>query len=345
MAGSEARPGRSTVADVARVAGVSTATVSRVLSGRGPVSPELRSRVNAAAAELGYRVNTAARALRRDRTSTVGIVVPDLGNPFFTLLVDGLERRIQELGMSLHLSSSHNDPKIEAERVRSFIAARVEVLIITPVHVERSGAILREAAEQVPVVQLDQYADGVDSDWVGLAEEVGMRLVVEHLAAQGVRRAVYVGAVPTDSSSRERHKVACRVAAGLGIDMPADDRLLGSFSAEWGRRAASLIASGPLPDAVSCGADIVAFGILEGFDAVGIRVPDDVLLTGFDDIPFSSHPRLSITTVRQPIAEIAASAVKILDEIVNSASGRQPQRIALPPELVVRDSSRRRITR
>ncbi|MET7395681.1 LacI family DNA-binding transcriptional regulator [Dactylosporangium sp. AC04546] len=333
---------RSTIEDVARLAGVSTATVSRVLSGSPSVSPETRSRVNAAAAELGYRVNAAARALRRDRTSTVGIVVPELANPFFTALVEHLEQRVQGLGLSLHLSSSRNDPVLEAERVRSFLAARVEVLVITPCHVELSTPIVDEARGLVPVIQLDQFADGIQTDWVGIAEDLGMRLVMEHLAAQGVKRVAYVGARPSDSSSRARHQVALRAAQELGMELPDDAALLGTFSAEWGRRAASLIASGGLPQAVACGADVVALGVLEGFDALGIRVPEDVLVTGFDDIPLSSHPRLSITTIRQPIDEIAQAAAAMIGDIVKRGAEHVAQRISLPPELVVRDSSRRR---
>ncbi|MEU6611628.1 LacI family DNA-binding transcriptional regulator [Streptomyces shenzhenensis] len=334
---------RTTIEDVARLAGVSTATVSRVLSGSASVSPETRSRVNAAASELGYRVNAAARALRRDRTSTVGIVVPELANPFFTALVEQLEQQVQGLGLSLHLSSSRTDPALEAERVRSFLAARVEVLIITPCHVELSAPILDEARAHVPVIQLDQFADGVETDWVGVAEDIGMRLVMEHLAAQGVERVSYVGARPSDSSSRARHQVARRTARELGLELPDDRVLLGTFSAEWGRRAASQAAGRELPEAIACGADVVALGILEGFDALGIRVPDDVLVTGFDDIPLSSHPRLSITTVRQPIDEIAQVAAAMIGDIVNRGADHTAQRVALPPELVVRDSSRRRL--
>jgi LacI family transcriptional regulator len=333
---------RSTIEDVARLAGVSTATVSRVLTGSVPVSAELRMKVQSAADDLEYSVNVTARALRRDRTSAVGMILPDLSNPFFTLLVDGIERRIQPLGMSLLLCSSHNDSDLEARRVRSLQGSQVEVLIVAPVHVLDSGKTLRTVQRQLPLIQLDQFADDVESDWVGIDEERGMRMMLEHLAAEGVRTASYIGAVLTDSSARARYQAARAVAADLGIELSGDKRLLGTFSVDWGRHAAGLIASGALPDAVVCGADVIAFGVLEGFDSLGIRVPEDVLVTGFDDIALSSHPRLSITTVRQPIDEIAENVVEILSEILSGAQDRPVRQVPIEPELIVRSSSRKK---
>ncbi len=334
---------RATVADVARLAGVSTATVSRVLTGSVPVSEALRNQVESAATELGYFVNTAARALRRDRTSTVGMVVPDLTNPFFTTLVDGVERGIQELGMSLHLCSSSNSAETEAARVRSLRQSQVEVLVISPVHVTASEAALNEPGTRIPIVQLDQFADGVDSDWVGIDEQRGMRLVFEHLAAQGVRTAAYVGAAPSDSSARGRQEAARRQSKAKGVDLNISDALQGAFSVDWGMEAGRRLAQGELPNAIVCAADVIALGVMQAFDDAGIRVPEDVLLTGFDDIPLSSYPRLSITTVRQPVQEIADVTVDIIREIRDDPGGHIQRRVAIRPELIPRHSSDGRI--
>lgn len=331
----------STIADVAQLAGVSTATVSRVLTGSVPVSEKLQQRVREAAAELDYLGNPAARALRRERTAAAGMIVPDLANPFFTQLVDGVEQQLQQLGMSLHLCSSHNDLDTEAERIRSLLSAHIEVLVVTPVHLRKSAAILRQASARVPILQLDQYAEGVESAWVGVDEEYGMRLVIEHLAEQGVRSVAYVGGLPTDSSALRRYRAARQTAAEIGVELVESEHLLGSFSVEWGRQAARLIASGPLPDAVSCGADVVALGVLEGFDALGIRVPEDVLLTGFDDIGLSAHPRLSITTVRQPLEAITRSVATLLPDIIEHPQSHRPGRHAIPPTLIARGSTTR----
>jgi len=333
--------GRARIGDVANLAGVSTATVSRVLTGNVPVSPELRRRVLDAAEELDYSVNPAARALRSDRTSSVGIVVPDLTNPFFTALVDQVERGLRDLRLSLHVCSSAGDVEIERDRVRSLQRSQVEVLVVTPVDHEASGAVLREAASSTPLVMLDQVAADVDSDWVGTDESEGMRLVVDHLVEQGVRTAAYVGAQPLDSSSIKRHDAVRRHAADRGIELVGGDELLGQFSVEWGVEAARRLADRALPEAVVCAADVIALGVLQELDARGVSVPDDALVTGYDDIPLSSHPRLSLTTVRQPLAEISARAVALVDDLRGGAADRAPVHEALLPHLVVRSSSSR----
>jgi LacI family transcriptional regulator len=334
--------GRATVGDVAKLAGVSTATVSRVLTGSVPVSPALRDRVQAAAESLEYSVNEVARALRRDRTSTVGIVVPDLSNPFFTALVDRVESGLQELGLSLHVCSSSGDVAIEASRVTSLRQSQVEVLVVTPVDVHASGASLHDAESTIPLIQLDQFAEGVDSDWVGTDEPHGMHLVLDHLATQGVRSAAYVGARLTGSSAVSRYDAVREAAAERGIALDSDPALLGEFSLEWGVEAGGRIAAGALPDAVVCAADVIALGVLQAFDAQGVRVPEDTLLTGFDDIPLSAHPRLDLTTVRQPLEQIALRTVELVDELRRDHTARTPVHEAIRPDLVVRASSRRR---
>lgn len=332
---------RATVSDVAKRAGVSTATVSRVLTGSEKVSDQLRTKVLKAAAALDYSVNTAARALRRDRTSVVGMVVPDLSNPFFTLLVDLVERDLQLNGLSLHLCSSSNDPEVEAKRIRSLRQSRVAALVVIPNDAVRSGDALREAVAELPVVQLDQFADDVEASWVGVDEPAGMKLIFEHLEAQGVRNAAYVGGELSDSSARVRYEAAIAEARSRGVSLDSRESLQGSVSVAWGAAVAADLGAANLPDAVVCAADVIALGVLQGFDAIGVEVPSDVLVTGFDDIPLSSHPRLSITTVRQPIEEIASRTVKQLVEGINDSSAFNVRREGIVPDLVVRSSSSR----
>lgn len=336
------RSARTTIEDVARVAGVSTATASRVLARSAPVSEPLQKRVLAAAETLGYRVNRAARALRRDRTSTVGMVVPDLSNPFFTLLIDGIERRLQQLDISLLVCSSHGDPDLERQRLQSLLSSRVDVLVVVPVDASASGTALRTGIEEVPVIQLDQFADGVDADWVGTDEGRGMELIVTHLTSQGVRSAAFIGALTTDSSSRARYEKVRALCQRHGVDLSCGDELLGSYSTAWGAEAAErLISEGQTPEAIICGADVIALGVLQALDAAELAVPSDVLVTGFDDIALSAHPRLAITTVRQPIDEIAQKTVDLVIDITNTGTEHQRGTYALEPELVVRTSSMR----
>lgn len=336
---------RATIDDVARLASVSTATASRVLSRSARVSESLQQRVLAAAETLGYRVNGAARALRRDRTSMAGVLVPDLSNPFFTQLIGGIERRLQEIDMSLLICSSHDDVDIEFQRIQSLMSSRADVLIVTPTDAERSSTALRSIADEVPVIQVDQFADGVDADWVGIDERRGIALLVAHLAAQGVSTAAFVGGTPADSSSRSRFETVRALCSEHNIVLVSNEALLAEYSPEWGQLAVErLLSAGPPPDAIICGADVIALGALAALDAARLMVPDRVLVTGFDDIALSSHPRLSITTVRQPVDAIARKTVELVVDIVGNSSGHRRSTYALEPELMVRSSSTRLAT-
>lgn len=273
-----------------------------------------------------------------------GVLVPDLSNPFFTQLIGRIERRLQEIDMSLLICSSHDDVETEFQRIQSLMSSRVDVLIVTPTDVERSSAALSSIADEVPVIQVDQSADGVDADWVGIDERHGIELLVAHLAAQGASTAAFVGGAPTDSSSRTRFETVQAVCSEHDILLVSDEALLAEYSSEWGRLAVErLLSAGPPPDAIICGADVIALGALAALDAATVSVPESVLVTGFDDIALSSHPRLSITTVRQPVDAIARKTVELVVDIIGNSSGHRRSTYALEPELVVRSSSTRRV--
>lgn len=333
--------GRVTIRDVAELAQVSTATVSRALSGAKPVSPAVVDQVRRAADELGYAGNGIASALRRSRTDTVGMVVPSIANPFFTGLVEHVEHALQDAGRQLFLCSSRSDPELEAQRLRSLVARQVDGIIISPVHGSLSTTAVRRAADELPLVQVDRYVTGVDSDWVGVDDDAALELVMEHLADRGVRSAAFVSSQLTNSSTELRVAGFHRHAERLGIAVRERDVLLGEYSIEWGRQAAlALLAAGPRPDAVVCADDLIALGMLQACATAGVDVPRDLLVTGFDDIPFAalSHPPL--TTVRQPQAEIAAEAVRLLSRVLG-AEEAPPARVALRPSLTIRSSTSR----
>jgi LacI family transcriptional regulator len=326
-----------TIRDVADRAGVSVATVSRALSGSRRVSPDLAARVADAADELGYRHNALARALRRGQTNTVGMVVPEIGNPFFPTVVEAVERTLAETRRDLFLCDSQLDAETERRRVRALVGRKIDGLIIIPVSATHSAASLREAVGRVPVVQVDRYVPGFDADWVGVDERAGITRIIEHLFARGARRCVFVSARPDSSAAQERladfdtaartHRIAC------------DEPLLGAFSAEWGRQAAvRLLALPTLPDAVVCGNDEIAVGVLCEFRRRQIRVPEQVWVTGFDDIRFALLTDPPLTTVRQPHEQMATECVRLLDERI--ADPEAPiRRVAVTPTLVIREST------
>lgn len=316
-----------TIHDVAAHAGVSVATASRALSGQRGVRQANRDKVVAAARELGYEPNVVAASLRSRTTHTIGMVVPRIGNPFFATLVEEVEKQLQGGNRSLLLANSDYRPEVERRQVQALLDRRVDALLLIPCHRERSGQALAAAAARIPVVQLDLRVDGFDASWVGVDNEAGMRELLGHLAA---RRTVFVGAEPTDSGAQSRLD-GYRRAGG-------EDVLLGDFTKEWGEKAANRLLAEGMPEAVVCGNDIIALGVLAEFARRGVRVPEDVRVTGFDDIPYAELGQPSLTTIRQPQSEIAAEAVRVLHDRLAGAE-TTPRRTAITPTLVIRNSS------
>lgn len=330
---------KATLRDVAERAQVSTATASRALTGARPVSDAVAKQVRQAVEELGYTGNGIASALRRSRTDTIGMVVPSIANPFFTSLVESVEHVLQDAGRQLFLCSSRSDAALEAQRLRSLVARQVDGIIVSPVHGSASAPAVAQAAAQLPMVQVDRRTDEVAGDWVGVDDDAALRLVLEHLADQGVKSAAFVSSRLTNSSTEQRQASFRRHAARLGIGVLEDQVLLGEYSIAWGRAAGEhLLTGGALPDAVVCADDLIALGVLQACSVIGVDVPGQMSVTGFDDIPFAALSSPPLTTVRQPQQEIAAKAVRLLEQAMGENRG-EPRHLALTPSLIVRAST------
>ncbi|MDJ1138022.1 LacI family DNA-binding transcriptional regulator [Streptomyces iconiensis] len=336
-----------TLRDVARACGCSVATVSRVLAGTRPVGAETTRRVRRAAEELGYRPNQVARALRSRSTGTVGLVLPQITNPFYPTLVRELTHALHADARAVLLADCDDDPAIEASRIESLLARQVDALLVVPVDAERSAEAVAAAAARVPLVLLDRSCGPGVADSVAVDNTAGMALVLDHLAAAGRRRFCFIGAAGTTSSAAERR--AAYEATATAHDPLAAERIeLGDFSVEWGREAVGRLWAGPegttagdRPDAVVCGNDLIAVGALQQLRQLGIGIPRQAAVTGFDDIPMASVAEPAVTTVRQPVSELAAEAARLLDRRLTGADpATAPQRtLRLAPELVVRAST------
>jgi LacI family transcriptional regulator len=326
-----------TVRDVAAAAGVSPATASRALAGHASVDPELARRVQRASAELGYRTNMLARALRTQRTDTIGMVVPSISNPYFVAAVEAVEQVLAGSDRALLLCDAREDPAVEASRIDLLVQRMVDGLIVVPVAAEASGPALGRAARQLPVVQFDRFVDGAPTDFVGSDNTVGVRACVDHLRERGARRIAFVGARPTTSTARERLR-AFRDSVGPE-DCPEDWLLLGGFTAEWGRAAAeSLLASGDLPEAIVCGADVIAVALVAALRAGGVRVPEQVAIVSYDNSTLGALTVPPLTSVSQPVDAMAGEAVRLLDHRRDNP-GTAVHKSVFPPTLVVRGST------
>ncbi|NYD57610.1 LacI family transcriptional regulator [Nocardioides marinisabuli] len=317
----------ATMADVARLAGVSVATVSRTLSGTRAVDPAMQRKVTEAAAELNYQVNLVGRALRQTRTSTVGLIVPDLENPYFSALAQQLARAFSAPGIDLLVFSADGSLETEARGVRSFLGRQVDALVLIPVHEQLSEASVAIAAAAVHTIQLDRHVPGTASSYVGVSNRAGMRLVRDHITecvdldAQPV---VYVGAAPGSSSAHERLD---GVRRWFSPEVPT---LLGDFSAAWGREAAArLLADGWEGATIVTAADIIALGVVSHLLHQGRSIPGDFRVIGFDGVGAVALAHPSLTTVRQPVEEMAQSIRALIE------SDEEPSSRWFEPELVL----------
>ncbi|WP_411567213.1 LacI family DNA-binding transcriptional regulator [Raineyella sp. LH-20] len=322
-------------------AGVSESTASRVMSASRPVGRETAARVRRAANELGYTGNSIARALRKSRTDTVGMVVPSILNPFFTGLVDSMERALHAEGKQLFLCDSRQDPEIEAEQLQSLLQRQVDGIVISACDQTRSLPALRAAADLTPLVQLDRRVDFPGADWIGVDDDEAMRLVLEFLHRSGVRSAAFVSSAMTNSSTSERLAGFRRHTERLGMEVREGWIVLRDYSIESGELAGQslLDGRGPRPQSVVCADDLIAIGVLRACRRLGVRVPDQLQVTGFDDITFADYVVPSLTSVAQPTDRMASEALHLLQV----ASSRQPEdagtRISLAPRLVLRETT------
>jgi len=331
-----------TIRDVAMAAGVSTATVSRSLNLPEQVTPKLRAQVEEAAARLGYLAHGPARALASRRSGTVAAVVPTLDNPVFATCIDALESRLDAHGLVLLVARTGYDPEREARGLRALLERGVDgVMLVGVSHSPEVWRLLRTARD-VPAVLTWCEGSGAALPCIGFDNVAAARRVVEHLIGLGHRRIAMIAGI-----TRGNDRAAARVEgvrqglADAGLPWPASRRTERAYSVADGMSAVqSLMMLRPRPTAVVCGNDHLAFGALAGARALGLRVPGDLSVTGFDDLDFAAHATPALTTVRVPAAEMGLAAA---DHLAAQAAGQTPPPLAgLKAPLVLRESTGRR---
>ena len=322
--------------DVAQVAGVSQATVSRVLRDAGPVKAETRARVLEAAAQIGYQPNALARAMRTRRSGTVGVVVSHLTNPFYPELIEALNTELGAAGCRMALWTSAGPGQDAAlEAIRQGVLDGVLFTAATA-----KSAALREAMRSgAPAVTLNRAIPGWHCDQVVSDNRVGGQRIARYFAAAGHRRVGYIGGPALPSTSADREKGYLSGLSAVGLSLPEAHRRSGDFSYQRGRNAMrELLSLSRPPTAVFCVNDLTALGALDGARSLGRAVPDDVWVVGYDDIPMASWDAFDLTTVRQPTGEMARIAVQLLLSRVAEPTAA-PRRVTMPAELVVRGTT------
>jgi LacI family transcriptional regulator len=321
----------ATIRDVAKAAGVSPSTVSRALSSPGLVNAATRQRVVAAASRLGYRPNRAARGLITGRTGNLGLIVPDVANPFFSSVVKGGQARARESDYALFIANTDEEVGAEAELVRA-LSKQVDGIVLCSPRMADDDLVAVEGDATVVLMHrrvLRQPSITVDNAG-------GMRQALAHVSALGHRKVAYVGGPLTSWSHGERLRGLREAVSDTGVELVE----LGSFPPQFegGVAAGDLVlASGAT--AVIAYNDVVAIGLLSRLSARGISVPDQISVIGCDDIPMSAMTHPALTTIAIPKEQSGRAAVSLLLSLLENDEATTSRQRELPTQLIVRGTT------
>ncbi|WP_328334099.1 MULTISPECIES: LacI family DNA-binding transcriptional regulator [unclassified Streptomyces] len=333
------------IKDVARAARVSVGTVSNVINRPDTVAADTRARVLSTIDRLGYVRSESARQLRAGRSRIMGLLVLDMGNPFFVDVARGAERAARAAGLGVMVCNSAQNPNEESEYLSLFAEQRVRGVLLTPA--DATGRNIETFRRQdIPFVLVDRVADGSAGCSVSVDDVAGGALAVRHLVDAGHRSIAYVTGPSGLNQILDRRAGALQALAeaGLGPDALRElptERLDVAAGRDAGARLLGLT---DRPTAVFCANDLLALGLLQSMYAAGVSVPDDLAIVGYDDIEFAAAAVVPLTSVRQPAATMGALAAGLLLEETEERPGatvHEHRQVVLQPELVVRHSSLR----
>ena len=329
--------GNATIKHVAREAGVSVATVSRVMNHSALVAEPTRQVVLEVASRLGYTPHGAARSLITNRTSTLGVLLPDLYGEFFSEVIRGIDQTARRDGYHVIVSSSHSDQHALESMLRS-MWGRVDGLILMIPDI-RVASIASQLPEGFPVVLMNCAGDTNGHDAISIANYEGAYAMVQHLIAQGHRRIAIIKGAEKNHDAAERLRGYRAALRDAGLQPDAALEAAGDFSETSGYQAAAGLARlSPRPTAVFAFNDAMAVGALSALREAGLRIPDDVAVAGFDDIPMARYVEPPLSSVHVDISALGARAATLLLGAMQQPNGREIRREIVPTELVVRRS-------
>ncbi|HYI34900.1 MAG TPA: LacI family DNA-binding transcriptional regulator [Glaciibacter sp.] len=336
----------TSVRDVAAAAGVSVGTVSNVLNRPDKVAAQTVARVQSAINTLGFVRNDAARQLRAGRSRSIGLVVLDVGNPFFTDVARGAEERAAAEGLTVLLGNSDENTERESAYLDLFEEQRVHGVLISPLG-DAGERLASLRSRGTPTVLVDRQTEDNTISSVAVDDIAGGHMAVSHLADSGRRRIAFVGGPTSIRQVADRLEGARRAAAehpGVTLEVIETE----SLTVLAGRAVGDAICArseAERPDAIFAANDLLAMGVLQALHMFGsVRVPDDVALIGYDDIAFASAAVVPLSSIRQPSALIGWTAVDLLLREAAGGDDFRHEQIVFQPELVVRESTGSSIT-
>ena len=330
---------RPSIRDVARHAGVSTATVSNVFSRKKNVNDQLAQRVQRAARTLGYSVNPIASQLRAGRTRAIAVIVPDLEDLFLTQIVSQIEARAHEAGYEVIISSTHSDPDIEASRLSALLSWRPAGIVFLPATGDLPHGML-EGIGETPIVAADRIRPGSHTfDTVVVNNLKAGQDTINHLMTKGAKSVLYVAASLKYHTIRERLRAA-EIECDKTTDLSFNVLEIGPDPAKGAETLAAWFKANPLPDAVVGLTNVTTLSTLSAFAMVGIEAPRDILLVGYHDSLWMTARKSPVTTIEQPTADLAEAVWSRLHARMSGDEG-DAQNIVLDTRLLTRTSTNR----
>lgn len=331
---------RVTLRDIAELTGFSINTVSRALNNKEEVHSDTRAKILAAADKLGYRANRLAKGLRSNKTGTIGVVVTDVANPFFSALVKGIARAARDLDYSIILQDSDENYAGEEEAIQVLLAEQVDGILITPVQSQQE-TIERLTKAHFPFVLVGRYFQDLDTNYVVPNDYQGGFIATEHLLKQGHRKIAMINGPLHISSARERFQGFLDALAEY--DVLADKSLVstGALTVKDGiELTRPILKCVPRPSAIVCYSDFVAFGVMQAIREIGLSIPEDISVVGFDDVWMSSCLEVPLTTIRSPKEDLGRQAMQLLvHRLKENHNGAETDKRKLDVTLVSRKSS------
>jgi LacI family transcriptional regulator len=330
---------RITMQDVAKRAGVSAMTVSRVVNGREGVDSETQRRVEETIRALDFVPNRIARGLVSQKTQTIGLIVPDVVNPFFAPVVRGAESAARKAGYRVLLCNSEGDLRLEREYIDDLVAHRVEGLLLAPASDRSRSSILSLLRGGFPLVLIDRALPDADCDLIVSDSANGARRLVEHLIAVGHREIAHVTDAEDTSTGRERLRGYREALEAAGIPFQSELVIQTTVDRIGGYRAAQeILARVPLPTAVFTVNNMTAVGTMEALRERGLSVPKDMGLVCFDDVEHLAVLSPFLTVIDQPAETFGSLGAQLLLERMSGKASSRPRRIVLQTDLIVRES-------
>lgn len=330
---------KATIYDVAREAGVSIAAVSQVINGKGKISEERRHEIIRVMERLHYQPSLIASALTGKRTYTIGLLVPDISNPFFAEIARAVEDQGHQLGYSLIICSTENKDE-RVERYISLLQQKSVDGIVIGTGIDNKETLKPFLDKAIPIMMIAREMPGLDVKTVIVDDYAGGRMAAEHLLALGHRRVAVLAESPRLSSSRERIRGFRQGVERAGGELPDSSvKACGDVLVEEGKRqAAQLLQAAERPSAIFCCNDLLAIGTLQAAKQLGLRVPADLSVVGFDNTILASVTDPPLTTVAQPTEKMGRIAVdQLIGQIAKEEAGEL--RTVMQPELIVRNST------